>query len=294
MMDALHGKENFIDCYRVYKEHNGGRTAQRTQRYIVQEKLASIVGEKFFKIDALSESFDDYYYSFIGIVHQMRFELVNLDSDSTAAVIRVFEDEIRLNGSESFTSQNFSADVINVTEFPTDGAAEANSSDFKRIVLQANQTECEDSLSVLRLNSKEERVTLKKSGTEIITKDLDFLKQLESKGLERSIFENNRLLNPKSHQFIIPSESIMVANFIYNKLDCASKFTLKYIMQGAIDTYKSSDCERVEIQHIYGKKIFSKENQILNVLGQFKNQKLTKRPCICTTKMYSDMGLKAE
>lgn len=119
---------------------------------------------------------------------------------------------------------------------------------------------------------------------------MDFLTQLENKGLERLVFENNLVLNPVKKQYIIPAQSIMVANLVYNSLDCATKFCLKYVMQGAIDTYERSDCEKVEIQHIYGRTKFSTSNQVLNLLNQFKDRTLTKRPCICSTKIFSEMG----
>lgn len=60
-------------------------------------------------MNPLSEEFDDYYFTFVGIVHQMGFELVNLDEASTKSVIQVFEDEMKLNGSENVISQDFSA-----------------------------------------------------------------------------------------------------------------------------------------------------------------------------------------
>lgn len=252
MTDALQGNETFLNCYRAYKEHNGGRTAQRTERFRVHEKLADVIGEKVLKIDALSESFDDIYYCFVGIVHQMGFELVNLDSDSTAAVIQVFEDEMRENGHETFISQNFSADVINVTEFPIDSTEDSTTKNFKRIVLQseASSKTNEDNLSVLRINAGEKETTRKKTGTENIEKDLSFLTQLQNKGFEKIILHNENKLSVERKPEVIPAESVMVANLIFNHLDCASKFVLKYVMQGAFDTIDLSTCEAVQVQHI--------------------------------------------
>lgn len=48
-------------------------------------------------MNPLSEEFDDYYFTFVGIVDQIGFELVNLDEASTRSVIQVFEDEMQMN-----------------------------------------------------------------------------------------------------------------------------------------------------------------------------------------------------
>lgn len=60
----------------------------------------------------------------------------------------------------------------------------------------------------------------------------------------------------------ISPEAKLIANLIYDQLDCPTKFKLKYVMQGGIDAFEKSECEKVEVQHNYGKTRFPKENQL--------------------------------
>lgn len=223
MTDALQGKDTFLNCYKAYKEHNNERTAQRSERYLVHEKLADIIGVKFEKVNPLKEEFDDCYFTFLGIVHQMGFGLVNLDEASTKSVIQVFEDEMKLNGSENFISQDFTADVINVTDYPTSNTAEANTEDFKRIILQSGSSQGDEAMSVLKMNSGMEEKSIRKSGNEIITRDLNFLKILEQKGIEKIVLYNNQRIMNKNEMEISP-EAKLVANLIYDQLDCPTKY----------------------------------------------------------------------
>lgn len=75
--------------------------------------------------------------------------------------------------------------MINVTDYPTSSNTEANTENCKRIVLQSGATQIDETMSVLKMNSGTEEKQIRKSGNEIITQDLNLLKTLEQKEIEK-------------------------------------------------------------------------------------------------------------